>query len=130
MGQMKTFNELGSELLEFKVVSKAARKKMAIRMRRQAQSSAFKTKVARAKLKVAPPEKLKLKAHKMAKQKIISKFFPKYNQLDLPARLRVDQIIATKYGASIAKIAQKIMPKMKALELEKVKAAKEAKANA
>ena len=52
---MKTFNELGSELLEFKVVSKAARKKMAIRMRRQAQSSSFKTKVARAKLKVAPP---------------------------------------------------------------------------
>ena len=127
---MKTFNELGSELSEFKVISKAARKKMAIRMRRQAQSSSFKTNVARAKLKVAPPEKLKLKAHKMAKQKIIKKFFPKYNELDLPARLRTDQIIATKYGGSIAKIAQKIMPKMKALELVKVKAAKEAKANA
>ena len=56
-------------------------------MRRQAQSSAFKTKVARAKLKVAPPEKLKLKAHKMAKQKIINKFFPKYNELDLPAKI-------------------------------------------
>ena len=52
---MKTFRELGSELSEFKVISKAARKKMAIRMRRQAKSSAFKTKVARAKLKVAPP---------------------------------------------------------------------------
>jgi len=127
---MKTFRELGSELSEFKVISKAARKKMAIRMRRQAQSSSFKSKVARSKLKVAPPEKLKLKAHKMAKQKIISKYFKTYNDLDLPARLRVDQIIATKYGASIAKIAQKIMPKMKALELVKVKAAKEAKANA
>ena len=58
------------------------------------------------------------------------KMFPKYNELDLPARLRTDQIIATKYGGSIAKIALKIMPKMKALELVKVKAAKEAKANA
>jgi len=50
--------------------------------------------------------------------------------MDMVGKLRIDQIIATKYGSSIAKIAQKIMPKMKAIEMEKVKKSKEAKTNA
>ena len=127
---MKTFLDFASELTEFKLVNKAARKKMAIRMRRQAQSSSFKLKVARAKLKVAPPEKLMMKARKAAKQKIINKYFPKYDELDMQGKLRVDQIIATKYGNSIAKMTQKSIPKMKAMEFEKVKKAKEARTNA
>ena len=127
---MKTFLDFASELTEFKLVNKAARKKMAIRMRRQAQSSSFKLKVARAKLKVAPPEKLMMKARKAAKQKIINKYFPKYDELDMQGKLRVDQIITTKYGNAIAKITQKSLPKMKAMEFEKVKKAKEARTNA
>ena len=127
---MKTFLDFASELTEFKLVNKAARKKMAIRMRRQAQSSSFKLKVARAKLKVAPPEKLMMKARKAAKQKIINKYFPKYDELDMQGKLRVDQIIATKYGNAITKITQKSIPKMKAMEFEKVKKAKEARTNA
>ena len=127
---MKTFFDFASELTEFKLVNKAARKKMAIRMRRQAQSSSFKLKVARAKLKVAPPEKLLMKARKTAKQKIINKYFPKYDELDMQGKLRVDQIIATKYGNAIAKITQKSLPKMKAMEFEKVKKAKEARTDA
>ena len=127
---MKTFLDFASELTEFKLVNKAARKKMAIRMRRQAQSSSFKLKVARAKLKVAPPEKLMMKARKSAKQKIINKYFPKYDELDMQGKLRVDQIIATKYGNAITKITQKSIPKMKAMEFEKVKKAKEARTNA
>ena len=127
---MKTFLDFASELTEFKLVNKAARKKMAIRMRRQAQSSSFKLKVARAKLKVAPPEKLLMKARKTAKQKIINKYFPKYDELDMQGKLRVDQIIATKYGNVIAKMTQKSLPKMKAMEFEKVKKAKEARTNA
>ena len=99
-------------------------------MARLAKTSAFKLKVAKSKLKVLPPEKLKIKAHKKAKQKILNKFFPKYDEMDMAGKLRIDQIIATKYGSSIAKIAQKIMPKMKAIEMEKVKKAKEAKTNA
>ena len=127
---MKTFLDFASELTEFKLVNKAARKKMAIRMRRQAQSSSFKLKVARAKLKVAPPEKLMMKARKAAKQKIINKYFPKYDELDMQGKLRVDQIITTKYGNAIAKITQKSLPKMKAMEFEKVKKAKEARTDA
>ena len=66
---MITFKELYSNLDEFKVLSKGQRKKIGIRMKRQAQSSAFKTKVAKSKLKVASPEKIKVKAAKLAKQK-------------------------------------------------------------
>ena len=127
---MKTFLDFASELTEFKLVNKAARKKMAIRMLRPAQSSSFKLKVARSKLKVAPPEKLMMKARKAAKQKIINKYFPKYDELDMQGKLRVDQIIATKYGNAIAKMTQKSIPKMKAMEFEKVKKAKEARTNA
>ena len=126
----KTFREFASELTEFKLVSKAARKKMAMRMRRQAQTSAFKLKVAKAKLKVAPPEKLLMKARKSAKQKIINKYFPKYDELDMQGKLRIDQIIATKYGKAITKMTMKSLPKMKAMEFEKVKKAKEARTNA
>ena len=129
---MKTFLELYSDLSEkkFRAVSKTQRRKQAFRMARLAKTSAFKLKVAKSKLKVLPPEKLKIKAHKKAKQKILNKFFPKYDEMDMAGKLRIDQIIATKYGSSIAKIAQKIMPKMKAIEMEKVKKAKEAKTNA
>ena len=84
----------------------------------------------KSKLKVLPPEKLKIKAHKVAKQKIVNKYFPNYDKLDMQGKVRADQIIASKYGNAIAKIAHKIMPKMKALELEKVKKAKEAKTDA
>ena len=64
---MKTFLELASEvsgLAEFKVVNRAARRKAALRMKKLAKSSAFKQKVARSKLKVASPEKQKLKLQK------------------------------------------------------------------
>ena len=55
---MITFLELYSNLNEFKVIDKAQRKKMALRMKKITQSSAFKTKVAKSKLKVASPEKI------------------------------------------------------------------------
>ena len=129
---MKNFLEFYSELEEkkFRVVSKAVRRKQAFRMAKLAKTSSFKLKVAKSKLRVLPPEKLKIKAHKTAKQKIINKFFPNYSKLDMQGKIRIDQIIATKHGSAIAKIAQKIMPKMKALELEKVKKSKEAKVDA
>ena len=129
---MKNFLEFYSDLNEkkFRVVSKSARRKQAIRMARMAKTSSFKLKVAKSKLKVLPPEKLKIKAHKAAKQKIVNKYFPNYDKLDMQGKVRADQIIASKYGNAIAKIAHKIMPKMKALELEKVNKAKEAKTDA
>ena len=129
---MKNFKEFYSELEEkkFRAISKTQRRKQAFRMAKLAKTSAFKLKVAKSKLKILPPEKLKIKAHKKAKEKIVNRYFPKYNELSMAGKLRVDQIIASKYGNAIAKIAQKIMPKMKALEMEKVKKAREAKIDA
>ena len=127
---MITFSELYSNLDELKKVNLAQRRKQVIRMQRLAKSSAFKKKVEKSKLKVLPPEKLKIKAQKKAKEKILNKYFPKYKETDMMGRYRIDQIVATKYGAAITKIALKIMPKMKAMEVEKVKQARQAKQDA
>ena len=75
-------------------------------------------------------QKAKAKAQKKAKETIINKYFPKYKDMDMMGRYRIDQIVATKYGAAITKIALKIMPKMKAMEVEKVKQARQAKQDA
>ena len=127
---MITFKELYSNLDELKKVNLAQRRKQAIRMQRLTKSSAFKKKVEKSKLKVLPPEKLKIKAQKKAKETIINKYFPKYKDMDMMGRYRIDQIVATKYGAAITKIALKIMPKMKAMEVQKVKDARQAKQDA
>ncbi len=124
---MKQFTDLYvGELSEFRAINKAQRKKMAIRLKKLTQSSAFKKKVERSKLRVANPAKQRLKAAKMAKQKIIDKFFPKYKEMGLAQRVKTDQIIAVKYGKSIAKLTMKLMKVVKKKEMEKVKKAKEA----
>ena len=122
---MITFKELYSDLNEFKVLSKGQRKKIAIRMKRQAQSSAFKTKVAKSKLKVASPEKIKVKAAKLAKQSVLNKFYPKYNEMPVAQKVKIDQIIAAKYGGMINKIAMKSVKVVKAKEIAKVKSARD-----
>ena len=127
---MITFSELYSDLNEFKVLSKRKRKKIAIRMKRQAQSSAFKTKVAKSKLKVASPEKIKVKAAKLAKQSVLNKFYPKYNEMPVAQKVKIDQIIAAKYGGMINKIAMKSVKVVKAKEIAKVKSARDAKSDA
>ena len=99
-------------------------------MRKMTQSSVFKAKVAKSKLKVASPEKIKVKAQKLAKQKILNKFFPKYNELGLQQKVKIDQIVAAKYGNAINKMATKAMITVRKNELEKVKQAKQAKQDA
>jgi len=127
---MITFKELYSQIDELKVVNKAQRRKQSIRMKKMTQSSVFKMKVAKSKLKVASPEKIKVKAQKLAKQKILNKYYPKYNEMGLQQKVKIDQIIAVKYGAMINKIATKSVLTVRKNELEKVKKAKEAKSNA
>ena len=127
---MITFLELYSNLNEFKVIDKAQRKKMALRMKKITQSSAFKTKVAKSKLKVASPEKIKVKAAKLAKQKVLDKFYPKYKEMPVAQRVKIDQIVAVKYGGMINKIAAKSVKVVKAKEIAKVKSARDAKSDA
>ena len=41
------------------------------------------------------------------------------------AKIKIDQVVATKYGTMIDKIAKKQIPKMKKAAMARVKAAKE-----
>ena len=127
---MKTFLEKYDELSEFRVISKAQRKKMGLRMKRMAKSSAFKAKKARNKLRIASPEKILMKARKLAKQKVLDKFYPNYKAMGLQQRVRVDQIISMKYGGMIDKISKKVVRVVKKKEVIKVKKARDAKKDA
>ena len=77
-------------------------------MKRMAQSSVFKTKVAKSKLRIASPEKIKIKAAKLAKQKVLDKFYPRYKEMAVAQRVKVDQMISQKYSGMINKIASKL----------------------
>ena len=101
-----------------------------MRMKRMAKSSAFKAKKKRMKLRIASPEKIVVKARKLAKQKILNKFYPNYKEMGLQQRVRVDQIISMKYGGMIDKISKKVVRVVKKKEVIKVKKAREAKKDA
>ena len=128
---MKQFTDLYvGELSEFRVINKAQRRKIALRMKRLTKSAAFKKKVEKSKLRVASPAKQRVKAAKMAKQKVIDKYYPKYKELGLAQRVKTDQLIQQKYGGMIAKLTTKLMKVVKKKEVEKVKQAKMAKQDA
>jgi hypothetical protein len=127
---LKTFLEKYDELSEFRVISKAQRKKIGLRMKRMAKSSAFKAKKARNKLRIASPEKMIMKARKLAKQKVLDKFYKNYKKMGLMQRVKVDQIIAMKYGGFIDKVAKKSLIIIKKKEVQKVKDARAAKKDA
>ena len=125
---MKTFKELLSEvdeLSEFRFIDKAQRKKMKIRMQKLAKSSAFLAKKARTMMRMPDAAKLMVLGKKAAKKIILKKFFPKYNEMSMMGKVKIDQIIATKYGAAIDKMAKKQLPKLKKAAMARVKAAKE-----
>ncbi len=127
---MITFKELYSNLDELKKVNLAQRRKQAIRMAKLAKSSAFKKKKERAQLRVASPEKIKVKAAKLAKQKVLDKFYPQYKDMPIAQRVKVDQIVNQKYGGMINKIATKSVKVVKKKELDKVKQARLSKQDA
>ena len=127
---MITFKELYSNLEEIKKVDLKQRRKMAIRMKKLAKTAAFKKKVERSKLRVASPEKIRVKAAKLAKKKVVDKFYPNYNSMPIQQRVKVDQIISQKYGGMINKIAMKSVKVVKKNELLKVKQARLSKQDA
>ena len=117
----------GKSAKKFRLVSKAVRKKMAIRMKKLTKSASFKAKVARSKLRVASPTKLLVKAKKAAKMKFAKRLYPKYNELSPAAKMRADQQILGKFGGAIQKVAKRMLVPLKKKEKEKVKAARLAK---
>ena len=132
---MITFSELyskfsESDLNEFRVVTRSQRRKIALRMKRMMKSSTYKTKVAKGKLRIASPEKQKVKAAKKAKDIVLGKYYPKYDSMGVQQRVQIDQKIQQKYGPLIAKLTMKQMKVVKKDEIVKVKKAKEVKQNA
>ena len=118
---MKQFRDFyNGELSEFKVINKAQRRKMALRWKRLVKSPAFKKKVEKSKLRIANPAKQKVKAAKLAKQKVIDKYYPKYKEMGLAQRIKIDQLIQQKYSGMIAKLTVKLIKVVKAKEKEKV----------
>ena len=124
---MITFSELYSHMNELKQVNLAQRRKQAIRMKKLAKSAAFKKKVERSKLRVASPEKIRGKAQKLAKKKVLDKYYPNYQDMPMMQKIKIDAIVAQKYGGMINKIATKSLKVVKKNELQKVKDARDAK---
>ena len=127
---MITFKELYSSLEEIKKVDLKQRRKMAIRMKKLAKTAAFKKKVERSKLRVASPEKIRVKAAKLAKKKVLDKFYPQYKEMPVQQRVKIDQMVAAKYGGMINKIATRSVKVVKKNELLKVKQARLSKQDA
>ena len=124
---MKQFKDYyNGELHEFRVINKAQRRKMALRLKKLVKSPSFQKKVQKSKLRIANPAKQRLKAAKMAKQKVIDKYYPMYKEMGLAQRVKVDQLIQTGYSGMISKLTMKLGKVVKAKELEKVKKAREA----
>ena len=121
---MITFSELYSDINELKKVNLAQRRKQAKRMAKLTKTAAFKKKVERSKLRVASPEKIKVKAAKLAKKKVLDKFYPNYKDMPLQQKVKIDQIVAAKYGGMINKIAMRSAKVVKKNELIKVKQAR------
>ena len=118
------FDKILDELTEFRVIGKAARRKIALRMKRLVKTAGFKKKVERSKRKIASFAKQKVKAAKLAKQKVLDKYFPTYKSMGLPQRVKVDQKIQQRYGGMINKLSVKLMKVVKKKEIEKVKKAR------
>ena len=124
---MKQFKDYyNGELSEFKVISKAQRRKMALRLKKLVKSSAFQKKVQKSKLRIANPAKQRVKAAKLAKQKVIDKYYPKYKEMGLAQRMKTDQMIQAKYSGMITALTKKLAKVVKKKEVEKVKKAREA----
>ena len=122
---MKTFKEI----YESRVVDVAQRKKAAIRMKKMAQSSAFQKKKERAAMKLRSNAQLYVAARKDAIKKLRTKKYPKYDELPMQGKVKVDQQFMQKFGAAIDKMAKKLVKVLKAKELERIKLAKQKNEN-
>ena len=122
---MITFRELSE-----KIVNVAQRKKQARRMAKLAKSPAFLFKKKKAMLKMRNPAKLAQAARKKTIQSFRDKFYPQYDSASIQQKVKIDQLIMSKYGSKIDKISKKMAMKLKKQELERIKKARENKSNA
>ena len=100
-------------------------KQAGIRMKKLMRNPAHRAKIERKKKKQKTTPELLVKAQKQARNKIRSKFFPKYKEMGRAAKAKIDQMITVKHGAKIAKMAKRLLPKVKVQARQDVKRARE-----
>ena len=93
-------------------------------MAKMAKSSSFKAKKKKAMLKMRNPAKLAIAARKKTVQSFRDKFYPSYGDMSLQQKVKIDQLVMTKYGKKIDKISKKMAMKLKKTELERIKKAR------
>ena len=128
---MKKFKELTDEIeeavikrLDLAKLRKRSREQ-SIRMRRLMKNPAYKKKVELKKKRMKSAPELLVRAQKKARDMVRKKFYPKYDELGREAKAKINQVVSLKHGAKIAKIAKKLLPKVKIQSRELVKRARE-----
>ena len=117
---MKTFQEL------YEVMSVSARKKLARRMAKLQKSPAFQMRKKKSALRMRDSAKLLVVARKKLMQGYRDKFYPGYKNMALQQKVKTDQLIMQKYGKKIDKFSKKAAMKLRALEPERIKKARDA----
>ena len=128
---MKKFKELTDEIKEavIKRLDLAKLKKrsreQSIRMRRLMKNPAYKKKVELKKKRMKSTPELMVRAQKQARDMVRKKFYPKYDEMGREGKAKVNQMVSLKHGPKIAKIARRLLPKVKIQSRELVKRARE-----
>ena len=128
---MKKFKELTDEIeeavmkrLDLAKLRKRS-KEQSIRMRRLMKNPAFKKKVELKKKRMKSTPELLVRAQKQARDQVRKKFYPKYDEIGREGKAKVNQMVSLKHGPKIAKIARRLLPKVKIQSRELVKRARE-----
>ena len=128
---MKKFKELTSEIeeavikrLDLAKLRKRSREQ-SIRMRRLMKNPAYKKKVELKKKRMKSTPELLVRAQKQARDMVRKKFYPKYDEMGREGKAKINQVVSLKHGAKIAKIAKKLLPRVKIQSRELVKRARE-----
>ena len=128
---MKKFKELTDEIeeavirrLDLAKLKKRSREQ-SIRMRRLMKNPAYKKKVELKKKRMKSTPELMVRAQKQARDMVRKKFYPKYDEMGREGKAKVNQMVSLKHGPKIAKIAKRLLPKVKMQSRELVKRARE-----
>ena len=128
---MKKFKELTSEIeeavikrLDLGKLRKRSREQ-SIRMRRLMKNPAYKKKVELKKKRMKSAPELLVRAQKQARDMVRKKFYPKYDEMGREGKAKINQVVSLKHGAKIAKIAKKLLPRVKIQSRELVNRARE-----
>ena len=128
---MKKFKELTSEIeeavikrLDLAKLKKRSREQ-SIRMRSLMKNPAYKKKVELKKKRMKSAPELLVRAQKQARDMVRKKFYPKYDEMGRAGKAKINQVVSLKHGAKIAKIAKKLLPRVKIQSRELVKRARE-----